>query len=93
MALKSSWELALERTGGKATGKLTSEQKARLAELDRVYAAKIAECELELQPKIAAARAAGDPETAGQLETMLRAEIQKLRNKLETEKDAVRQTK
>jgi hypothetical protein len=91
MALKSAWELALERTGGKTTGKLTADQKARLAELDRVYTAKIAERELDLTPKIAAARAAGNVEDAGKLEETLRAEIAKLRRKLEEEKERVRQ--
>jgi hypothetical protein len=91
MALKSAWELALERTGGKTTGKLTADQKARLAELDRVYTAKIAERELDLNPQIAAARAAGNVEDAGKLAETLRAEIAKLRRKLEEEKERVRQ--
>jgi len=90
MTLKSSWELAFERTGGKSTTKLTTEQKAKLADLDRVYTAKIAECELELKPKIAAASAAGKIEDAEKLEETLRAEIAKLRAKLETEKEQVR---
>ena len=93
MALKSAWELALERTGGKTTGKLTKEQKAKLAELDKVYTAKIAECELDLKPKIAAANAAGKGEDAQKLEETLRAEIAKLRGKLEAAKEAVRQGK
>ena len=90
MALKSSWELALERMGGQSTMKLTNEQKAKLADLDRVYTAKIAECELELKPKIAAASAAGKIEDAEKLEQTLRAEIAKLRAKLEAEKEQVR---
>jgi hypothetical protein len=93
MALKSAWELAQERTGGKSTVKLSAEQKVQLAELDRVYTAKIAERELDLQPKIAAARTKGDPEVTGKLEETLRHEIAKLRNKLEEEKDKVRQAK
>lgn len=93
MALKSAWELAQERTGGKTTGKLTGAQKAKLAELDRVYTAKIAECELDLNPKIAAANAKGDFDSAGKNEESLRAEIAKLRRKLEAEKEAVRQVK
>jgi hypothetical protein len=88
MALKSAWELALERTGGKTAGKLTDAQKAKLAELDRIYTAKIAERELELKPKIAAA---GTPEDRQRLEETLRAEIAKLRRKLEEQKDKVRQ--
>jgi hypothetical protein len=93
MALKSSWELALERTGGKSTTKLTNEQKAKLAEIDRVYTAKIAERELELKPKIAAAQSAGKVEDAQKFDEILHSEIAKLRAKLEDEKEKVRQSK
>jgi hypothetical protein len=93
MAIKSAYELAMERMGGQPGKKLTADQKAKLAELDRVYTAKIAECELELNPKIVAARAAGKPEDAEKLEKTLRAETAKLRAKLETEKEKVRQAK
>jgi hypothetical protein len=93
MALKAAWELALERTGGKTAGKLTPAQKAKLAELDKVYTAKIAGEELALQPSIAAASAAGDTETAQKLDEQLRTVVGRLRRKLEEEKDAVRQQK
>ena len=93
MALKSAWELAQERTGGKSVAKLTSQQKAKLAELDRVYTAKIAERELELKPKIASANAAGKFEDAQKLDDILRNEIAKFRAKLEDEKEKVRQGK
>jgi hypothetical protein len=93
MALKSAWELAQERTGGKATGKLTDAQKEKLAELDRVYTAKIAQEELSLKPKIAAATVAGKFEDAQKIDETLRAEIAKLRRKLEEEKEKVRQAK
>lgn len=92
MALKSSWELALERTGGKSAGPLTAAQKQKLAELDRLYTAKIAQEELTLKPKIAAARDAGQEEVAQKLDDQLRGQIQKLRGKLEAAKEAVRQT-
>lgn len=92
MALKSAWELALERTGGKTTGKLTTAQKAKLAELDQLYTAKIAQEELTFQPRIAAARAAGKAEEAQKLDETFRNEIAKLRRKLEEQKDNVRQT-
>ena len=93
MALKSSWELALERTGGKSSAKLTNEQKAKLAEIDRVYTAKIAERELELKPKITAAHAAGKAEDAQKLDEILRNEVAKFRAKLEDEKEKVRAAK
>ena len=90
MAIKSAYDLAMERLGKSSTPKLTDKQKARLAELDRVYTAKIAEVELDLKPKIAAVRAHGDAEGMQKLEELLRAQVQKLRNKLEAEKDAIR---
>jgi hypothetical protein len=93
MAIKSAYELAMERLGKQRGQKLTDEQKSKLAELDRVYTAKIAEHELELKPKITAARAQGDVEGAQKLQETLRAEIAKLRTKLEDEKEKVRQSK
>jgi hypothetical protein len=93
MAIKSAYELALERMGGEPGKKLTPQQKAKLAEIDRVYSAKIAEEELSLNPKIATARAAGDFEGAQKLEEILRAQVQKLRRKLDAEKEAARQGK
>jgi hypothetical protein len=93
MAIKSAYELAMERLGKSSAPKLTGEQKAKLAELDRLYTAKIAQVELDLNPKIAAARAAGEFEDAEKLEETLRAEVQKLRSKLEAEKEGTRQSK
>jgi Spy/CpxP family protein refolding chaperone len=88
MAIKSAYELAMERLGKQPGQKLTDEQKSKLAELDRVYTAKIAERELELKPKIAVA---GTPEDRQKLEETLRSEIGKLRAKLEEQKEKVRQ--
>ncbi len=96
MAIKSSYELAMEKLAAKLppTGrKLTREQKVKLAKLDSIYTAKIAECELDLRPKVAAAHAKGDAEGAQKLEETLRAAIAKLRRQLEDKKDAVRQGK
>ncbi len=90
MALKSSWELALERAGS-AGPKLTAGQKARLAELDKIYTAKIAELEITEKPKIAAA--AGDAEKAEKLSDHFRRAVQKLRDELERKKEEVRQGK
>jgi predicted kinase len=96
MAIKSSYDLAMEKLAAKlppAGRKLTREQKTKLANVNSIYTAKIAECELELKPKIAAARAKGDAEAAQKFEEILRAEIAKLRAKLEEEKEKVRQGK
>ena len=96
MAIKSSYDLAMEKLAAKLppTGrKLTKEQKAKLSKLDGVYTAKIAERELDLKPKITAARAKGDAEAAQKLEEILRSEIAKLRARLEEEKEKVRRSK
>ncbi len=90
MTIKSAYELAMERMGTSQEPKLTEKQKARLAELDQLYTAKLAEQELALKPKIAAARAAGQLDEADKLQEQLRAETVKLREKLEAEKDNVR---
>jgi hypothetical protein len=52
--LKSAWELALEKAkkmGGEETVSLSSNQKAEIAEIRKVYAAKIAEVEILIQDK------------------------------------------
>ena len=86
--------LKIEKGSGKPNtekvGKLTNAQKAKLAELDKIYTAKIAQEELSLNPKIAAARAAGSSEDAQKLDETLRGEIARLRRKLEEEKDKIR---
>jgi hypothetical protein len=92
MALKSSYDLAMERLG-KTLGperKLTAGQKQQLAELDSVYKAKIADLELSMTDKIAAARAAQDVEKVLELEQKLLAERQKLRSECEAKKEKLR---
>lgn len=96
MAMKSAYELAMEKLAAKLppTGrKLTKDQKVKMAKLDNLYKSKIAECELELKPKITAANSAGKNEDAQKIEEILRAEVQKLRGKLEDEKEKIRQGK
>jgi len=54
--VKSAYESALERLGLSGAGKpetLTEEQKERLAEIDRVYAAKVAERKILAENEIA----------------------------------------
>ena len=70
--MKSSYELAMERLNKAAPAtKLTGEQKKQLAELDAKYAAKIAEREIFLNEKRAAAAGKGDYEALAQLEKQL----------------------
>ena len=52
--LKSAWELALEKAkkmGGEETISLSSNQKAEIEEIRKIYAAKIAEVEILIQDK------------------------------------------
>ncbi len=92
MALKSSYDLAMERLG-KSLGperKLTSDQKKQLAEVDSIYKAKIADLELSMGDKIAAARTAQDVEKVLNLEQTLLTERQKLRDECEFKKEKLR---
>ena len=82
----------MERLGKSSAPKLTDKQRARLAELDRLYTAKIAQVELDLKPKIAAAWAAEKSEDAEKLEKTLQAEVQKLRGKLASQKEGIRKS-
>ena len=95
MAIKSAYELAMERMGksGSSTPKLTETQKAKIAELDGIYKAKIAETELRLKPKIQEADLAGNAEESEKLRGQLTRELQSFREELEAKKEKVRQPK
>lgn len=91
--MKSAYELAMERLNKadpQSSKKLTKEQKERIAEIDKIYRAKIAEKEIALEPKIQATRFAGEAETADQLQAELRKETQNLKDQMEREKEKVR---
>ncbi len=84
--MKSAFELALERTGGKLT-ELTEEKKNKISELDRYYKSKIAEAELSAQQRIAREQ---DPSKVEDIQASLVTEIASFRDKWEREKEAVR---
>ena len=92
--MKSAYELAMERLNKTSPAvKLTAGQKQQLAELDSLYAAKIAERELALQDEIRKLENAGDPEKAGEMRQQLTHERKKLQTELEEKKEKVRQEK
>ena len=63
--MKSSYDLAMERLQKQApTVKLTAAQKAEIAELESMYAAKVAQREIGLQEEIAKAKSHGNGEEA-----------------------------
>lgn len=89
--MKSAYELAMERLNKQSPQvKLTAEQKEKIAELDSVYSAKIAEREIHLNGKAAEAEASGDWEAAGKAREELVRERKKLQGELEEKKERVR---
>ncbi len=91
MAMKSAYELAIERLNQTApAARLTDAQKRELAELDSKYAATIAGREIALKEEAAKAAAAGDSEKAQALRQRLADERKKLQAELEEKKEAVR---
>jgi len=92
--MKSSYELAMERLSKAAPSvKLTEAKKNELAELDSLYAAKMAEKELFVKGELAKAREAGDFEAFQSLEKQLVADRNNLRADLEEKKNKVREGK
>jgi hypothetical protein len=88
--MKTSYELAMERLNqATPAAKLTAEQKKRLAELDSLYTAKVAEREIALSAEIA--KVAGDDEKAQPLREQLNTDRRKLQAELEERKERVRQ--
>ncbi|MFC1467563.1 hypothetical protein ACFLQY_02570 [Verrucomicrobiota bacterium] len=87
--IKSAWELAMERFGGDEAP-LTDEQKSAIAEIESKSRAKLAETEIMMSQKIAAARAAGDATQLALLEEALRREAAQIREDAEARKEAVR---
>ncbi|MGB0371287.1 MAG: hypothetical protein ACPGN3_08020 [Opitutales bacterium] len=92
--MKSAYELAMERLRSEEPDQpLSEEQKAKVAEIDTKFAAKLAERELFLNPKIAEAQLKGDFDAVSQLEKQLRDEKAMLEDDKEREKAAVRKQK
>lgn len=88
--MKSAYELAISRLEKEAPlPKLDPETRARLAEVDSEFAAKIAERKVFLEGEIA--KAVGDPAAADQLRHQLSSEIARLEEKREDKKRAIRE--
>jgi hypothetical protein len=91
--MKSAYELAMERlkkSDPNAGPELTTEQKAKLAEIDRVYQGKIAEREIFLQQRLAEAQSAGQPDELAKLRQQIAGERARLEEDREDEKNRVR---
>jgi hypothetical protein len=89
--MKTAYELAMERLAKAAPlKKLTDDQKRQLAELDAIYAARVAEREIALKGELAAAQSQGDAEAAVRWQEQLARERASLQQELEAKKQAVR---
>ncbi len=72
------------------TQELTDEQKVKLAELGKVYEAKIADREVFINGEIAKAEAAGEFEQVEQLNKQLASERKVLEEELDQKKSKIR---
>ena len=89
--MKSAYELAMERLEKESpTQELSDELKAKLAELSKVFAAKIADREVFLNSEIAKAELAGEFEAIEQLNKQLASDRKVLEAELEAKKNELR---
>lgn len=72
--------------------KLSAEQKKELADLDSLYASKIAQREIFLKGELARAEASGDFEAIEQMQKQMVSERKTLQAELEEKKEKVRQS-
>lgn len=94
--MKSAYELAMERLAKSdpAAGKpVTAEQKARLAEIDRVYQGKLAEREIFLKKQLEEAWAAQKADDVEKIKKQLVSERARLEEEREEEKERVRRAR
>jgi|SRR6516162_6514976 hypothetical protein len=93
MAMKSAYELAMERLQkGEPGVSLTGEQKKQLAEIESTFTARIAERELFLQDQIRKAQLGGDMKEMVALQKQLTTEVTRLREDCESKKEKLRAT-
>ena len=86
--MKSAFELAMERFGGPVQ-QITTEQKEQLAEIERLYEAKIAQARFDAQTRIEGSQ--NDPETITQVQADLAVEIRSLETRRDRKKEELRQ--
>jgi ABC-type transport system involved in cytochrome c biogenesis ATPase subunit len=92
--MKSAYELAMERLSKQTpTVVLSAEQKKQIAELESLYASKIAEREIFLDDERAKAIDKGDAEALEQIEKQMVSTRKSLQAELEEKKALVRQGK
>ena len=94
--MKSAYELAMERLAKSdpdTKKPLSSEQKERLADIDKLYKGKIAEREIFLKKQLDEVLAEGKYEEVEKLSKQMASERARFEEESEEEKDRVRQGK
>lgn len=89
--MKSAYELAMERLGAASPAvKLSADQKARLAELESVYKAKLAQEDLSCRDEVARLDPYADAEKIQERRTLFQEQKRRLEAELEEKKDRIR---
>jgi hypothetical protein len=91
--MKSAYELAMERLSKSdpdSKKPLTPQQKARLAEVDKLFQGKIAEREIFLRQALEKALTGQDADEVAKVRTQIASERARLQEDREAEKDRVR---
>lgn len=91
--MKSAYELAMERLqkeDPQGVPSLSDEQRRQLAEIDNQTQARLAEKEVFLRGRIEDARRNHDVTALEQLQTQLKNERDRIREKAEAEKNRIR---
>ena len=93
--MKSAYELAMERLAkaDPAAAPLSAEQKARLAEIDRVYQGKLAEREIFLKKQLNDAYAEQKADEVQKIQQQISSERARIEEEREDEKERVRRGK
>jgi hypothetical protein len=92
--MKNSYELAMERLNKSSpTTKVSAAQKKALAEMDALYASKIAEREIFLKDELAKASAKGDWDAIEQMQKQIVSEKKSLNAEREEKKEEIREGK
>ena len=94
--MKSSYELAMERlakSDPSSVQTLTSEQRAKLADVDRVYQGRIAEREIFLRQRLEQALTGQDADEVEKIRKQIVSEKARLEEDRESEKDKIRSAK
>lgn len=93
--MKSAYEIAMERmkAAGSNMKSLTPAQREKIAEIEKVYDAKLAEARLKREGEIAALRASGQYQEAAALNDALSKELADIKAQRDAEKDKIWQEK